>query len=535
MSDVAVHSQQGPARNNAFQSVAGHKSSRSTFDLSHDRKLTADFGQLIPSMFLEMVPGDTFEISNDLAVRFQPLLAPILHQVDASIHYFFVPTRLCWPKIGTSGDDWETFITGGVSGTNAAVAPRWNVSSGKHDVGSLWDYFGLPTWSAANNFSTQFPDATQPLDFARRSYNLIYNEWYRDETLQSELVIGTSEDVQVSGWTKDFFTSALPWQQRGTAPAFSLGGSTSAIYPGDLALSRADGANLPVFNPNASPSVTVTGAGVGASNIVTKKAVADVNTVSFSAATTFNLNDFRLNTVIQRLLERNARGGVRYTEFLQNVHGCHPRDERLQRPEYIGGVRQPVIVSEVLQTSASNAQPTPQGNMAGHGLSVGRNFAGKYTAVEFGYVIGIFRVMPVPAYQQGIPRAFLRTSKYDFFVPEFVGLGEQAVENQELYLANDAANKTTFGYQGRYNELRYERNTVHGLFQSTLNYWHLGRIFASRPALNGSFISLSATELTSLKRIFVSTSQPGLLCSIGNNVKAIRPLPVLAEPGLHVI
>jgi len=528
-----------PARNGAFQSVPGAHPKRGVFDLSHEKKLTFDFGQLIPTMCMEMVPGDSFEISNDLIVRFQAMLAPPLHQVNATIHYFFVPTRLVWPKVGTTGNDWESFITGGVSGTNAAVVPRWNVSSGKHDVGSLWDYLGLPCWSTANNFSTAYSDAIQPLDFPKRAYNLIWNEYYRDETLQTELDINTAEDVQYRNWTKDFFTSALPWTQRGTSPAFPVSGTTSAVWT-QAGLGQNVVATAPdgvMIEASGLGSAAFRPASVSSSFMPNLATTFNSNTVSLSAATTFTINDFRLNAVIQRLLERNARGGIRYTEFLQSVHGVHPRDERLQRPEYIGGVKQPVIFSEVLQTSNTASAPTPPASMSGHGLTVGRNYVGKYFAVEFGYMIGVMSVMPVPSYQQGIPRSWLRSSKYDFFVPEFAGLGEQAVINQELYLAGDAVNQTVFGYQGRYNEYRYERNTVHGLFQTTLNYWHLGRIFSARPALNSAFIQLGSAELTSttLKRIFATPSQPGLLASIGNAVKAIRPIPEFGEPGLYKI
>jgi len=518
-----------PARNGAFQVVQGMRPHRGVFDLSHEKKLTADFGQLVPTFCMEMVPGDSFEVSNDLVIRFQAMIAPPLHQVNATIHYFFVPNRLVWDKIGSSGNDWESFITGGVSGTNAAVVPRWNVGAGNHDIGSLWDYFGLPCWSAANSFTTAYPDAIVPIDFPKRAYNLIWNEYFRDETLQTEVDITTSEAVLYRNWTKDFFTSSLPWPQRGTSPAFPVSGSTSAVWSNVTGTVASHSAAVDTSNH------WTFGTG-GAGNSFGSGAL-NANAVSLSAATTFTLNDFRLNTVIQRLLERNARSGVRYTEFLQSIYGVHPRDERLQRPEYVGGMKQPVVFSEVLQTSNTASAPTAAGTMFGHGMTVGRNYIGRYTAVEFGYMIGVLSVMPVPSYQQGIPRSWLRSSKYDFFFPEFAGLGEQIVQNQELYLASDGANQTTFGYQGRYNEYRYERNTVHGLFQTTLNYWHLGRIFSSRPALNSAFVQLGSAELTSttLKRIFALPSQPGLLVSVGNAVRAVRPIPEFGEPGLYRI
>lgn len=530
--------QSGPARNLAFQATESAKPHRGVFQLDHERKMTGDFGQCLPALVMQMVPGDSFTLDTDLVIRFQALVAPPMHQVTATVHYFFVPTRLCWPKVDTSGNDWETFITGGTLGTNAAVAPRWNVSSGKHSEGSLWDFLGLPCWSAANNFATAFPDAVQPLDFPRRAYNLIWNEYFRDETLQAEVVISSNEDILTRSWTKDYFTSALPWAQRGTSPAFPVSGLTSAVWPASVFPTAAVTGVVPV-GPGSTPSDNKIGnsSGATATQAANLLGAFNANSVSLSAATTFTINDFRLNTVIQRLLERNARGGIRYIEWLQSVYSTHPRDERLQRPEYVGGVSQPVVFSEVLQTSSASGAPTPGGTMFGHGISVGRNHAGKYTAPEFGYMIGILTVMPVPAYQQGIPAMYGYVSKYDFFLPEFQGLGEQAVRNQELFLTGDGQNNQIFGYQGRFNEYRYERNTVHGLFQSTLSYWHLGRIFSARPALNSAFISLGSAELTSttLKRIFAAPSQPGLLISIGNRVRAVRPIAEFHEPGLYKI
>lgn len=523
-----------PARNQAFQRAPSPQIRRAVFDLSHEKKLTFDFGQLIPSLCMEMVPGDSFEMSNDMIVRFQAMLAPLLHQVDATIHYFFVPTRLLWPKIDTTGQNWESFISGGVDGLNAAVAPRWDVGPGHHDIGSLWDYFGLPTWATADSFSTHFNAVANnksiiPLDFPKRAYNLIWNEFYRDETLESEVDIATSEVLLLRNWTKDYFTSALPWQQRGTAPALPIAGATSAVWTSGHFYNAAPASPAGFSNSTTVDPILNVGNGYAMANAF---AMFNANTVDLSTATSMSIADFRLAASIQKWLERNATGGARYTEFLQAQFGVFPRDERLQRPEYVGGAKSPVIFNEVLQTSATNAQPTPAGNMAGHGLSVGRNYVGKYSAVEYGYMIGILSVMPVPAYQDGVPRMFNRVSKYDWYFPDFAQLSEQAVLNQELYLGTDNLNKVTFGYQARYNEYRYERSSVHGLFRTDLSFWHLGRIFGSRPNLNAAFVSLSSAELASLKRVAAVPSQPLLLASVGNNVRAVRPMPELAVPGI---
>jgi len=288
--------------------------------------LTFDFGQLIPSLCMEMVPGDSFEMSNDIIVRFQAMLSPPLHQVDLSVHYFFVPNRLLWPKEDTSGADWESFITGGQDGLNSAVLPRWNVSSGKHSVGSLWDYFGLPTWDTANDFATAYTDAVKPLSFPLLAYNLIWNEYYRDETLQNVIEpLSSNEDILVRNWSKDFFTSALPWQQRGTAPALPVSGYSAALWPDTSFVNSVGSAAVGVAAASADPRFQSSGAFSNAN----LKGALQSNVVDLSSATTFDIADFRLAAVIQRWLERNATGGIRYTEFLQGVFGVYPRDERI--------------------------------------------------------------------------------------------------------------------------------------------------------------------------------------------------------------
>ena len=513
-----------------FQQTAPARPGRSVFNLSYNKKLTCDMGQLIPIMCDEVVPGDIFKIGNQAVVRFQPLIAPIMHEVNVFTHYFFVPYRILW-------DDWETFITGGIDGNDTtAVLPRWTPGSSP-SIGSLWDYMGLPTGV--------IPNGRFPLDFPRRAYYKIWNEFYRDETLQEETDIkaGSIYDCAIFNrcWEKDYFTSALPWQQRGTAPSLPISGTTSAIFdfgPGGIASfplkfpsngtaltvnaeNDANGniQNIKIFNPQ----------GVGPSSpLLTTLSTTDLaNTVDLSSATTFDVADLRLVFQIQKWMERNARGGARYTEFLRSHFAVSPRDERLQRPEYIGGSKAPVIISEVLQTSEPTAS-SPQANMAGHGISVNQSFCANYRATEYGLIMGIMSIMPRSAYSQGIDRQWLRQTKYDFYFPEFANLSEQAIERCELYATNnEAENKTLFGYQGRYDELRFKRNQVCGLLRTSLNYWHLGREFASPPLLNSTFV-----ECNPSKRIFAVQDEPGLIVNFGNLIKAIRPMPVQSNPGL---
>ncbi|QXP44240.1 MAG: major capsid protein [Arizlama microvirus] len=519
-----------PGRNNAFHNVPAEHTPTNLFSLDHTKHLTADMGKIMPVCLLECVPGDVYEIGADMLIRTQALLAPVMDSAKASIHFFFVPNRLTWPKIDTSGNDWETFITGGPTGLSAPTMPTWNVSSGKHGEGSLWDYFGLPTWAAANNFTTAYPDAIAPTALPLRAYNITINEYYRDETLQTELAM-TNEDLFNRNWTKDYFTSALPSQQRGTSPALPLTGTSAATWtaanigvPGGTFQSVGT-SNTLAGNNKLGPNA----AGVPADNAL---GAFNANTVNLAVGQSVNISQLRLAIATQQLLEKTMVGGARYTEYLQTIYGTHPRDDTLNRPQYIGGTMQPVIFSEVVQMSSSNTQPTPQGNLAGHGISVGQNYVGKYRAMEFGYIIGLLSVMPEPSYSQGIPKMWTRPTRYDHYNPYFANLSEQAVLNQELYLAGDGANQTIFGYQARYNEMRYERSTVHGVLRSTLDYWTFTRKFAARPTLNSAFIQLTDAEVTTLKRVTPVTSQPWLIIQVGNRIRRRAPLPVYATPGL---
>ena len=268
----------------------------------------------------------------------------------------------------------------------------------------------------------------------------------------------------------------------------------------------------------------------GTASVDIPKTALGANIVDLSSATTFNVSDLRLAFQVQKWLERNARGGARYVEFLRSHFGVSPRDDRLQRPEYIGGSKSPVIISEVLQTAGTGVtgQTTPQGNMAGHGISVNQSHCASYYAQEFGVVIGLMSVMPRTAYQQGINRQWLRQTKYDFYFPEFANLSEQAIEGAEIYASATAAdNVSVFGYQGRYDEMRYKPNLVCGQLRDTYDYWHLGRQFTSKPLLNDSFI-----QCVPRKDVFAAQTEPALIVQFGNLIKAVRPLPRLAEPGL---
>ena len=509
-----------------FSRVAGLRPGRSMFNLSYEKKFTCDMAQLIPVMCDEVVPGDKFIIGNQAVIRFQPLVAPVLHEINMFVHYFFVPYRILW-------EDWETFITRGISGDEVLELPQWHPTVTTN--GSLWDFFGFPV--GIN------PAGAYPIDFPRRAYNMVYNEYYRDENLQLEVDLD-NEVILNRNWMKDYFTSSLPWQQRGTSPAIPIVGTSSAVWDTGAPVTVngkavwvgiAGGTPAPINYRTASPyRIFGDDQSLNALNNNTLSASGNVpiaglndNVVDLSAATAYSIAEFRTAFQIQKWMERNARAGARYVEFLNSHFGVSPRDDRLQRPEYIGGSKSPIIISEVLQTSSTDVT-TPQGNMAGHAMGLSSSFCGKYSATEYGLIIGIMSVMPKPSYQQGIDRQWLRRTTYDFFFPEFVNLSEQAVLNAEIYAsAVEKDNLDIFGYQGRYNEMRVKSNMVCSQMRDTFDYWHLGRQFSSLPVLNDEFI-----ECIPSKRIFASESEPGLIVSFGNVIKAFRPLPLMPEPGL---
>lgn len=502
-----------------FSRVGRVRVGRSVFDLSYDKKFDCDMCQLIPVMCDEVVPGDKFKIGNEVVIRFQPLVAPVLHEINVYVHYFFVPYRLLW-------DDWENFITGGKDGNFSGTPPFFDVLFNKHTVG---DYLGYPTGISTVKVS-QFP---------HRSYDFIWNEYYRDENLQDEIDFKSSTYVgggmKNRAWEKDYFTSALPWQQRGTAPALPIAGMTSAIWDFPTPVSPDPtpypGADVtPIwFQPYTSEQLVTHGT---TANLGEQwKKVLNKNTVDLSQATAFDISDLRLAFQIQKWMERNARAGVRYTEFLRSHFPAFPRDDRLDRPEYIGGSKSPVIVSEVLQTSSTDTI-SPQGNLAGHGLVASRNFCASYNVQEFGLIMGIMSVMPRSAYQQGIDRQWTRETRFDYYFPEFQGLSEQAILNKELVATGDPVHDNTiFGYQGRYDEMRVKKSMVCGNLRDTLDYWHLGRKFnvSSPPLLNGDFIEAKPAQM---KRIFAVQSEPGLIVNFRNVIRAVRPMSIMAEPGL---
>ena len=490
---------------NLFNSIQLKKPKKNSFDLSHDVKMSAKMGKLTPMLVQECVPGDQFKIGCESLIRFAPLVSPVMHRMDVTMHYFFVPNRILW-------DNWESFITDANSGhvlpfleTNAFLS-----SAEK----KFLDYMGVPpvpTGGTALNINAL------PL----AAYQAIYNEYYRDQNLIAEidykLVDGANNfgrfiTMRNRAWEHDYFTAALPFAQKGNAVDIPLG-------------SIQDDADIHI-QPNTATTLDGTPIDVDlttAANNATTDIFAKTSGLQVAPTT---INDLRRAFRLQEWLEKNARGGTRYIENILSHFGVRSSDKRLQRPEYITGIKSPVVISEVLNTAGIENE-LPQGNMSGHGVSVGSGNYGNYFCEEHGYIIGIMSVMPKTAYQQGVPKTYLKEDTLDFFWPSFANIGEQEVQLQELY-AYTANAENTFGYVPRYSEYKFNPSRVAGDFRTTLDYWHLGRIFGSAPTLSQQFIECTPDDV---ERIFaVQDDTDNLYCHVYHKINALRPMPKFGTP-----
>lgn len=470
-------------------------------------------GQLIPILHEEIVPGDHFKINTEVMLRFAPMIAPVMHRVNVYVHYFFVPNRIIWTQ-------WEEFITGGQDGLSTPTMPTITYNS-QVGVGTLGDYLGIGGTVSGGVYNPEL----NALPF--RAYQEIFNEYYRDPNIDAVVDI-TSESAAASlrtrRWEKDYFTSALPWSQRG--PEVTLDGNITYKQPAEGYLQYGGSDDNPIADgQNVEGIAHATSGALGANQSGSDNPIRIENIDSLG----ITINELRASSRLQEWLEKNARGGYRYIEQILSHFGVRSSDSRMQRPEYLGGGRQPVVISEVLNTSATATEA--QGTMAGHGISVGTANRARRKFEEHGQLLGIMSVMPRTGYQQGIPRKFLRADKLDYYWPEFAHLGEQEVESRELYMhtgGTQESNEEVFGYQQRYAEYKYGCSTVHGDFRDTLDYWHMGRIFTTRPTLNNVFLAADPTD-----RIFAVTGGPDhLWCQVYNDVKARRPMPYFSNPRL---
>lgn len=513
-----------------FSKVGGAHPRRNKFNLSFSVQTTADMGILYPAGMPQMlVPGDSIKVGHEVVAQMQALKSPMFADISIYFYDFFVPFRLLW-------DDWETFITRGKSGDETPPLPKFNYNRDFYTstrTGTLWDYFGFPV-SDDSNFSIPYDD--RPLDFPWRAYWFIWNEYFRDENLIDPVDFKGNEftkrytPANVS-WGRDYFTSALPFQQRGTPvaiPVVSSGFSADFSYSSDAPSFRVD------WVPDGSSGSMSLKTAQTSSNLANQYLVNGLHLNDISAA---DVSELRFMFQVQKFMERSARAGNRYTEFLRANFGVSPRDERLQRPEFIGGTRSPILIQQVLQTSQTNGETTPIATKYGQGMTADSNYSGKYYATEYGIYMPLFVIRPKTSYCQGINRQWIKDTSFDFFNPLFQNLSEQEVYEEEIYASSEShneaktGNRDIFGFQGRYNEMRHNQNLLTGLMRGnkTYNYWNLGRWFDHAPRLNRGFV-----ECNPSKRGFIVTdsSMPAFVLHIGHKIKALRPLVYMAEPGL---
>lgn len=513
-----------------FNQVENTKLKYNKFDLTHDKKLSCKMGLLIPVQCIDLIPGDKFTIQSSAMVRLAPTIAPVMHRINVYMHHFFVPNRILW-------NNWENFITGGLDGQDNSVHPYVSIALGLAGTGTLHDYLGLPVGADVMSGS----QARDVNAFPYAVYQSIYEEYYNDQNVGTisdyTLMDGDNSgnlnylsQLRRRSWQHDYLTSALPWTQRGPEAMLPLHGQADVLldYP-----------NLKATDRNAFID-PATGTIVGGTQQWSGDELYDSNTSTFgvidpkgtlitdlTSATGTTIIELRRAMKLQEWLEKSARGGARYTEMIKVHFGVDSSDKRLQRPEYIGGSKTPIKISEVLNTSAT--QFSPQGNMSGHAVSVGGGQSFSYRAEEHGYIMTIMSVMPESAYQQGIPRHFLRNDKFDYYWAEFAHIGEQAVYNDEVVVSGTTSDgQEVWGYTPRYSEYKFIQNTVHGDFRHTLDFWHLGRKFINLPALDYPFMEMDWREVD---RIFaVQDGTDNVWCQIINKVIARRPMPIFGTP-----
>lgn len=563
-------------RGHRFSDAPAMYMKRTKFDRSHVYKTTFNSGNLVPVFIDEVLPGDTARMSVNYFARLATPIKPIMDNIYLDWFFFFVPNRLVW-------EHWQNFCFEQEDPDDSTdyVIPTVSATGNSQNayVGSLWDYFGLPI-NTSGNLS-----GISALPF--RGVYLIYNEWFRDENLQKSVKIQKGDTNEVLDSTRsadqpswvftsgtsivpglacpprgkrhDYFTSALPWTQKGPGVSIGLAGTAQLVDPkpvsgyfvqqndGNLAAAElaTDGGVHSVFTGNGvlkyqggGYDATIVGHSINGSGIATANAISGDAWLSRSSyadldsSSIFTINSLRTAFQMQKFYERLARGGSRYTEVLRSFFGVVSPDARLQRPEFLGSFTKMVNVNPIAQTSATDST-SPQGNLSAYGVTAAKFHGFTKSFVEHGYVFGFVCARADLTYQQGINKMWLRSTVYDFYWPTFAHLGEQAIELREIYAQGSEDDTTVFGYQERYAEYRYKPSQITGKFRSSvtggnLDVWHLSQFFRNAPTLNEEFI----TENPPIERIIAVPSEPEFLLDIGFRYTTVRPMPMFGTPGL---
>lgn len=564
---MGLHFEEGEILARKKIRVRGHRFSdapamymkRTKFDRSHVYKTTFNSGRLIPVFVDEVLPGDTTRMSVNYFARLATPIKPIMDNIYLDWFFFFVPNRLVW-------EHWQNFCFEQEDPDDSTdyVIPAIMANDNKNNtyLGSLWDYFGLPL----NTSGTISGVSALPF----RAVYLIWNEWFRDENLQKSVKIqkGDTNEVLNSsrvsdqpswlfksgtgifpgypcpprGKRHDYFTSALPWTQKGPGVSIGLAGTADVVLSSNnnpILFSGGGGnsafENMSVYSAKIGKEANIQGYTGEIENKGYLKFGSDVGLKGYAdldSSSIFTINSLRTAFQMQKFYERLARGGSRYTEVLRSFFGVVSPDARLQRPEFLGSFTKMVNVNPIAQTSATD-NTSPQGNLSAYGVTASKFHGFTKSFVEHGYIIGFVCARADLTYQQGVNKMWLRSTVYDFYWPTFAHLGEQAIELRELYAQGSEADTSVFGYQERYAEYRYKPSQITGKFRSsvvngTLDMWHLSQFFNNAPTLNEEFI----TENPPIKRIIAVQDEPEFLLDVGFRYTTVRPMPMFGTPGL---